>query len=495
MDEDDRLSIDELRRTRLFLAEAETSTRRTSPPWHIATTPHAISTVACVAVFLWVLSGMIIVVPAARLAEDIICRRHYGRFDSDPIDEELCKAEEIQSSMAWIFGLSMSLGTIVGLVAIIPYGVLADRARKPVYILAATGQFANVAWSLLVLRFWRTLPFELVLVGPTLELIGGGLTMALVVLYAIISDANSPEDRAMIYFFSSLAANLAVFAGPPMASFMIETWSPWVPMSLSLLATTLAGAIILLVPETARRSKDLHGSDDDSHVARDQGWRIAIMSQLKSIFSDSNLVSVLRKRSVLLLLLVFILTAPLQLGMGSLFLQYYSKRFEKSMEEAGYMLALRGGLTIIVVGYISSSSFIRLSNFRRDLILAQVSAAFAGIGYFLLGGPEKASLISGIVILSLSTGLGPLGNSLISNLVEPSQTSQVFTIASIVEGVGSLPAGPFLAWTFSHGMQLGGFWMGLPFFLLGSLAILALLVLCFVKPKPRTTESDRSVVS
>ncbi|KAI0516926.1 MFS general substrate transporter [Xylaria bambusicola] len=498
MDEDDRLSIDESRPDAPFLGgdlNADDQSRDTAKPWQIATTSRAISTVACVAVFLWVLSGMIIVVPAARLAEDIICRRHYGRFDSDPIDEELCKAKEIQSSMAWIFGLSMSLGTIVGLIAMIPYGVLADRARKPVYLLAATGQFANVSWSLLVLRFWRTLPFELILVGPTLELIGGGLTMALVVLYAIISDANAPEDRAIIYFFSSLAANLAVFIGPPLASFMIETSSPWVPMSFSLLATTLAGSIILLIPETARRSKDLRGNHEDSRVARDQGWRIAIMSQLRGIFSDSNLVSVLRKRSVLLLLLVFILTAPLQLGMGPLFLQYYSKRFEKSIEEAGYMLALRGGLTIIVVGvllpvlskYISSSSFVRLSNFRRDLVLAQASAVFAGIGYFLLGGPEKASLISGIVILSLSTGLGPLGRSLISNLVEPSQTSQVFTIASIVEGIGSLPAGPFLAWAFSCGMRLGGVWMGLPFFFLGSLGGLALLVLCFVKSKPLTT--------
>jgi MFS family permease len=97
--------------------------------------------------------------------------------------------------MAYLFGLSMTLGGIVGLVAVLPYGVLADRARKPVYLLAATGQGLNVAWSLLVLRFWRVLPVELVLLGPVFELVGGGLSMAIVVLYAVISDVNERENR------------------------------------------------------------------------------------------------------------------------------------------------------------------------------------------------------------------------------------------------------------------------------------------------------------
>ncbi|KAI0416049.1 MFS general substrate transporter [Xylaria grammica] len=500
MDEEDRLSIDESRPDAPFLpsGDAGVDDQFGEPlkPWHVATTPRAISAVACVAIFLWVLSGMIVVVPAARLAEDIFCRRHYGRVDADPIDEELCKADEIQSAMAWIFGLSMALGTVVGLVVMVPYGVLADRARKPVYLLAATGQFANIAWSLLMLRLWRVLPVELILLGPALELIGGGLTMAIVVLYAIISDVTTPENRSVTYFFSSLAANIAVFLGPPLASGMIEIWSPWVPISLSLVATMLAGGIVLLVPETARISKESHWGSGSWSWANYQGWRIAITSRLTRIFYNSDLRSVLKKRSVVLLLLVFMLNAPLPMGMGSMFLQYYSKRFGKSIEDAGYMLAIRGGLTIVVVGVIlpvlsrciNSSSYIKLTAFRRDLILAQASAAFGGLGYFILGGPNFVFLISGIVILSLSTGTGPLCRALISNLVEPSQTSQVFTIVSIAEGIGSLPAGPFLAWTFSSGMRLGGISFGLPFFFLGSLGFLALVILCFVNTKLSTTD-------
>ncbi|KAI0116523.1 MFS general substrate transporter [Nemania sp. FL0031] len=440
-------------------------------------------------------------VPAARLVEDIFCRRHYRRVDNAPIDERLCKADEVQSAMAWVFGLSLALGTVVGLVVVLPYGVLADRARKPVYLLAATGQFVNVAWSVLVLRFWRVLPVELILVGPLLEVIGGGLTMAIVILYAIISDVNAPEDRAITYFFSSLAANLAVFAGPPLASKMIEVWSPWVPISSSLVATVLAGSIIFLVPETARSVRKSPASEEHWSRMGDHEWQNAVKTQLTRAFHNSDLRSVLKKRSVILLLLVFALAAPLPAGMGTMFLQYYSKRFGKSIENAGYMLAIRGGFTIVVVGillpmlskYINSSSYIKLPAFRRDLILAQTSAASAGLGYFLLGGPNMTFLISGIVILTLSAGIGPLCRSLISNIVEPDQTSQIFTIVSIVEGIGSLPAGPFLAWTFSSSMRLGGIWTGLPFFLLGSLGFLALVVLCLVHPKRNMSESHRVV--
>ncbi|KAI0446875.1 MFS general substrate transporter [Xylaria telfairii] len=488
MDEDDQPSIDLLRpeNVPLLRAAAEVSDRFKAPskPWHIATTPRAISAVTCIALFLWVLSGMIVMVPATRLAEDIFCRRHYGRVDRDPISEELCKADEIQTSVAWIFGLSMALGTIVGLLVAIPYGALADLQRRPVYLLAATGQFANVAWSLLVLRYWRTLPVQLILLGPAFDLIGGGLTMAIVVLYAIISDVNVPENRAMVYFFSSLAANLAVFVGPPLASRMMEVCSPWVPMSLSLVITTLAGVMILLVPETAHSSERSQRGNDNRFGAEVQGWRNVITSRFTPAFYNSDLRSVLKARPVALLLLVFVLVSPFPTGMGFLFLQYYSKRFGKSIEDAGYMLAIRGGLILLVGALLPIASkylaYIKIPTFRRDLVLAQASTALAGLGYFLLGGPDQAFLTSGMVVLAFSIGIGPLCRSLISSLVEPSQTSQVFTIVSIVEGIGSLPAGPFLAWTFSLSMRLGGLWLGLPFFLLGSLAFLALVVLCLV---------------
>ncbi|KAI0468141.1 hypothetical protein F4859DRAFT_524652 [Xylaria cf. heliscus] len=281
--------------------------------------------------------------------------------DRDPISEELCKPDEIQSSIAWIFGLSMALGTIVGLLVAIPYGVLTDLQRKPVYLLVAIGRFTNIAWSLPALEYWRMLPAKIKLKVTT------------VALYSIISDVNAPE--------------LAELPLPH------PLWSPWVPMSLSLVVTALAGVIILLLPETAHSPKKSHGANDTSLRVKDQAWRNVITSQVTRDFYNSGSHPVLKKRSVALSLLVFVLASQLSTGMGSLFLQYYSPRFGKSIKDAGYMLAIRGGLTLVVVGallpisyrYLGSSACLQLSTFRREFVLAQASDVFAGLGHFLLG--------------------------------------------------------------------------------------------------------------
>ncbi|KAI3330995.1 hypothetical protein F4824DRAFT_504402 [Ustulina deusta] len=47
-----------------------------------------------------------------------------------PLTRSCAKPMRSSHRLAWIFGLSMSLGTVVGLVVVMPYGVLADQARS-----------------------------------------------------------------------------------------------------------------------------------------------------------------------------------------------------------------------------------------------------------------------------------------------------------------------------------------------------------------------------
>jgi PCFT/HCP family folate transporter-like MFS transporter 1/3 len=167
-----------------------------APPWYQLRQPRHIALLTCLGIFLWVLSGTLAIVPATRLAEDIFCRLYYHREDDgDDIGEELCKVEEVQSRMAYLFGFVAMLDGVVGLLVAFPFGVLADRARKPVYILGTMGQSLNVATTLLVFYLWRLLPIELILVAPVFQLLGGGLMVATSVLYAMLADVLGPENR------------------------------------------------------------------------------------------------------------------------------------------------------------------------------------------------------------------------------------------------------------------------------------------------------------
>ncbi|KAI0836032.1 hypothetical protein F5Y06DRAFT_299133 [Hypoxylon sp. FL0890] len=188
----------------LLLHPYQCSQKTSRSCWFRAEKPWTITTLICLAIFLWVFSGMLSIVPATRLAEEIFCRRYYG--PNMPIDETMCKVKEVQAQIAYVFGFSVTLTSLIGILVAFPFGVFADRARKPVYLLGALGQCLSVMWALVVFYFSESIPIELVLLAPISGLLGGGLTVATTVLCAIISDVNTPENKAVSFFFFSLSS-------------------------------------------------------------------------------------------------------------------------------------------------------------------------------------------------------------------------------------------------------------------------------------------------
>lgn len=79
------------------------------------------------AMFVFTASGMMIMVPMFRLMEDAICHTYYKKPPGVEIEEAKCKGDEVQSELAWLGGIATMLGSVIGVVAALPYGVLADR--------------------------------------------------------------------------------------------------------------------------------------------------------------------------------------------------------------------------------------------------------------------------------------------------------------------------------------------------------------------------------
>jgi len=72
-------------------------------------------------------SGMMILVPLFRLLEDALCHVYYKKDPSEHIEERLCKVDGVQSELAYLGGWGTMLGSVIGMLAALPYGVLADR--------------------------------------------------------------------------------------------------------------------------------------------------------------------------------------------------------------------------------------------------------------------------------------------------------------------------------------------------------------------------------
>jgi hypothetical protein len=75
----------------------------------------------------------------------------------------------------------------------------------------------------------------------------------------------------------------------------------------------------------------------------------------------------------------------------------------------------------------------------------------------------------GLIVYTLGTGFQPVVRSLITHLVESHHASnksdigRLYALISVIEGLGSLIAGPGMAWAFRLGINLGEGWLGLPF--------------------------------
>jgi PCFT/HCP family folate transporter-like MFS transporter 1/3 len=295
-------------------------------------------------------------------------------------------------------------------------------------------------------------------------------------------------SRATWFFFFSLSAQAAGFIGMPIGAKMMDLWSPWAPLSITLLLGPLNGLLMVFMPETLALERKSTG-EERLFFSEDEGWRMTIWSQFRhQIRNAEGSLAMLRNRSVALLLVCFVLIGPAASGMTGIFLQYFSKRFHRTLAEAGYVLALRGGLVMLVMGVLLpgltkllSSPRARMSAYQRDLFLARGSAIFLVVGLVLISGPNLGFVISGLVVFTLSSGISPLCRSLVTNFFEPKQTSRLFTLIGIIETVITLPCGPLLAWAFSTGMRLRGFWYGLPFLFLALFGVGAFVALFLLR--------------
>jgi hypothetical protein len=73
----------------------------------------------CLNIFCLSAAGSIATVPITRILEDIPCRRHHdglrGRASDGSVDERLCKADVIQSELAYLLGAMSTVEAITGL--------------------------------------------------------------------------------------------------------------------------------------------------------------------------------------------------------------------------------------------------------------------------------------------------------------------------------------------------------------------------------------------
>lgn len=169
--------------------------------------PDLIVGIFCGIILVGAGAGGLWTIPATRMVEDIVCRSYYDVLISDDIDESQCKEDAIQSKVATIFAIYGALQASIGAAAAFPWGIVADRyGRKRVFSLTVIGMVLSFLWFAVVCAFPQTLPIKAVWFGTSLQVLGGGNAVLSAIVFSMLADVTTSENRLVVSLPSSSSA-------------------------------------------------------------------------------------------------------------------------------------------------------------------------------------------------------------------------------------------------------------------------------------------------
>jgi len=186
---------------------------------------------------------------------------------------------------------------------------------------------------------------------------------------------------------------------------------------------------------------------------------------------------------VLLIVSAFFVT---QLGGQAVLvlLQYASRKFYWEYDKASFLVSVRSGMSLLVLAALVpalSRLFelrLKMNTFVKDKRITQISGMFlisGSLTTFLATVP--AVIVLGQVCIGLGYAFLVSARSLATSMVKQEHLGALYTGIAAVTYSGMLIGGPLMAESFSWGMKLGDFWMGLPFLLSASFFSIALFVI------------------
>ena len=441
-------------------------------------------------------SGGFLGIPMTRLVEDAVCHKHYGQMQSadNPIDENLCKLDSIQSNVAFVFAMYELVQSLCGFLAAFPWGIAADRfGRKPIVGLAIAGMCLSSLWVMMVLAWYTVIPLWVLTLAGAFHFIGGGNAMISAALLSMVSDVIPEERRAVAFMRFHVAAVLGNLVSPALCSLMMAKTGPWPCMWVSLALLISGTAAFMFIPETSSHKKQ---DDQEDELSQPAGFKGHVKHTFDRLRESA---SILKSSSVIILLATCAVSIPVIVAVLQFLVQFISKRYNMPIGDTGYVQTAYGVAqvlqSLLVLPYISkilvSEStpwpFKMKDEQTRDLWLARWSYGALLLGFLLMGAaPSLASFVFGLFVLSLGSGFNSLTRSLMSLYVDPEHRSRLFSLVGMAEVAGAMYGPPMLAGLFALGMRLGGAWIGLPYWGMACLCLVVIGALTFVRvPRDR----------
>jgi MFS family permease len=297
--------------------------------------------------------------------------------------------------------------------------------------------------------------------------------------------------RASSFLYLGLGAAVGGLGGPLVSGVLMNSFGPWVPIFIVVSLTPFLFVLIMLIPETLAidvKQQNGYGRQQQS-ISQQVSRGLRDMKESLKILKNTN---------VALLLVTFFFSNARFSAASSTLAQYISKHFGWTLAETSILLSPLGLITITMLALLPRLSDILisprvgLSTFKKDLYLTRTALCIQFVAAIIQGLSRGiAPFIVGLVIGSFGGVESPLARATISHFVEPMYTSRLHAVIGMAETLGAIVGGPVLAICFTKGLELKGFWTGLPWFYIAVVSTVCLSAMAFVRqPRLRYGEDE-----
>ncbi|KAF2807397.1 MFS general substrate transporter [Mytilinidion resinicola] len=491
----ERDSFDDSSPTTPLLPRSPTSPSFSAPkhqkPWIL------VAVIGALAIFIVDLGNFLLNPARTRLYESSICLRFYQ--DTDPsqirngtIQERLCKINEVQDTVAMVFGWQDLFDAIPGILLAVPYGALADKyGRKWILVLGFLGLELSMLWIMLIC--YLDLQLKLTWFSSIFLMIGGGSTVAIATVFTMLSDVVPPERRTTIFFYVGATLLVSEVIAPAIG-FWLMKYGDWLTFCVGAAISGLAVVLACFLPETLH-SRDQPELPDDrlEDEVDDLAERTSMSSGKGHGHGFKDQIHRLRetlhflKKDLSLTLVVFtFLVNRLARQSQDLVIRYASKRYGWTIRQASLLNSLRASFNLLTLVVLLPGismlllKWIKLAPQRGDLWISRGSIAFTVLSFLIMGFSfTPAILIWGLIFYTFGSGFSMAMRSIAVFMVGGQASKDIgrlFAVVAILESCGLLISGPLIAQFFRWGMKLGNAWLGMPFLLSAALFLPVLVI-------------------
>ncbi|SCV34275.1 uncharacterized protein FFB14_04756 [Fusarium fujikuroi] len=437
----------------------------------------------------------------SQILEGILCRQYHGA--TDPTSDPRCKDERVQGELSIILSMKATFELLPTVIFSIPYGLAADvYGRKPVLMIATLGCVLYGLAGIMICWFPHIFPLRLLWVAPIISIIGGGPLVPVMMVYAMASDAVPESLRSGVFVVMSTGLVVGTLLSGPAIYYLISS-GEWPAIFMSLGFQVLGLITTVFIPETL----SLKSEQSDTSSLRGQTsftYRIRTGSQELLTKSFKSLRDIFWSDSTVTLFIFSLLFIDVGEDIGSIITkQYAAKRFSLTWPEAGVITSIKSftqlGLCLVALPF--AQKIMRQSHvpaITQDIWVARTCVIILVIAYCMAGLADNLVMfIIAVVLSAVNFCLNPALRSLLLTMASSCGAGAVLSAVEVLNAIAAVVSGPVMAAGFRLGMDWGGRWLGLHWFI--AMLILmpgALIVVCMrfnnVGRRPDTPEDEES---